>query len=175
MVKPRNKIDAVLFGLFLAGSLAILGGLFSQASAQYNGPRRFALATGPTPTPRPTSIVLSSSSSSACGLSGRYFGDGSACSATETNEDVATTEGGTFTNMTCSQTDTSCVYGFQLRKNAANVSTFQCNATNTTPCSPSSPTSTTFALGDLLAVAVTDVDGNCGTLAPTCTVFYTVP
>lgn len=175
MVKQRNKLDAALLILFVAASTALLVGIFSQAGAQRNGPRRFALAVGPTPTPRPTSIVLSSSSASACGTTGRFFGDGSACGTTETAEDVATTEAGTFTNMTCSQTDTTCVYGFQLRSNAANVNTFTCNATGTTPCSPSSPTSTGFALGALLAVQVTDVDGNCGTLAPTCTVFYTVP
>lgn len=130
----------------------------------------------PTPTPRPTSIVLAGANNAACGVNDRYFGNGNACNATEANVDVPTSEAGTFTDMACSQpTDATCTISFQLRRNASDVASFYCESVNTAACSPSSPTPTSFANGALLAVKVTDVDGNCGSNAPTCTVFYTVP
>lgn len=152
--------------LALAALVALLGAVPAEAVTPL---RRTRL-------PRITSVVLSSSNSSVCGVDGRYFGNGSACNATETSVDVPASEGGTFFSMTCSQpTDATCTIGFQLRKNAADVSTFTCDSVNTAACSPSSPTASTFATSDLLAIKVTDVSETCASNAPTCTVFYTVP
>jgi len=130
----------------------------------------------PTPTPRPTSVVLSSSNSSVCGVDDRFFGNGSACNATETSVDVPASESGTFTSMSCTQpTDSTCTLGFTLRNGAADVSTFYCESVNNSTCSPSSPTPTSFSSGNLLAIKTTDVTETCASNAPTCTVFYTVP
>lgn len=162
--------------LALVALLALLGTSIDHLPAFGITPMRRPISVGATPTPRPTSIVMSSTNSTVCGVDTRFFGNGSACNATETSVDVPASEGGTFTNMTCSQpTDATCTIGFMLRVNAANVTSFTCNSVDTVACSPSSPSPTTFVTSDLLAIRVTDVLETCGSNAPTCTVFYTVP
>ena len=130
-----------------------------------------------TPIPRPTSIVLSASNSSVCGVDDRFFGNGSACNATESSVDVNFADSaGTMTSMTCSQpTDASCTIGFTLRRNTVDVASFYCESVNTASCSPSSPAPTSIVVLQTLSIKVTDVSETCASNAPTCTVFYTVP
>lgn len=176
MVKQKDRLDAALFGLFLVASFALLAGLFSQASAQYNGPRRFAIATGPTPTPRPTTMAFSGTSG--CGNPTRYFGQSTLCDATVTNVDVTVNSPGlTVTAIVCSQpTDATCGITFNVNKNGTDDGT-NCVASGTSNCSPTDVNpDLVFATGDLIAIRVRDTGANCtNTIAASCTVSVTIP